>query len=335
MIRVGVVGAGGIARSGHLPAYDAHPRCRLCAVADPDPDRRKDTANDFSLSRTYETGSDLIVDEDLDAISICSPPNTHRDLFVKAAEAGYDIYCEKPFTTSLEKAEEMVSIARSQNIVTQLGYSLRFANNYQKVLTYVKNGIVGEIASVDISVLVPPPRSSWYYDPDIAGGGIVADRLAHWLDFYLALFDVDPEITDVTLRRINTDDVEDYAEIDMQFDDVSMSFTLMWVQSGVTSTTTLQNELIGTHGVLKFDRKHLEGNIRGNGVYFKHGATPTVAIGPLFQWWYDASEPFMQRPISLFVDRISGDTSIDAPTAEQGLHIMQLKDEIYDRGSDE
>lgn len=328
-LSVGVIGAGGIATAAHLPAYENHSKTNIRAVADIDEEARKTVASEYSIPETYADGETLIRNSEIDLVSICTPPNTHRDLLLTAIAEHHHIFCEKPFTTSLEDAREIREAVTNNSVKCQLGYSLRFNNNYQKVRQYIKDGLLGDIQHIDIECYVPPPSSAWYYKPSVSGGGIVADRIPHWIDYYSYLLDSEPKLKRSNLECIKTNKAEDYAIIDLQLGDIPVSLSLKWIQQGITTSTTLRNTIVASDGTIEFNRHKLEGNIRGKGFYFKNGDSPTISIGPLFNWWWKTSSDFMTAPMISFLEDLMADRSISGPTVEDGVRIMKLKNKIY------
>lgn len=331
-IQVGVVGAGEIAEVGHLPVYSSHPSIDLIAIADLDRERAKSTANNYSISRVYESGESLIKQESLDAISICTPPSTHRDLFLFAADRGIDIFCEKPFAVSAQDAEEMHEAAIQNDIDTSIGYSPRYLRNYKKVVSYIRSGLLGEVLKCGVQCIVPPPTTSWRYDPDISGGGIITDMAPHWFDFYLELFQTIPDVQNVDIDCIHTTDVEDYGSFELSFGDVDIQMTFRWLKSGMTSKAVRENRLVAEEGNIQFDRDYLEGNIKGNGVRFKRGESPFLSLGPILNLYRRVDESSHQKAVSEFVKYLSEGTG-DIVGSKRGLEVSRIKSELYDRAN--
>ena len=326
--QVGIVGAGEIAEVGHLPVYSSHSSIDVVAVADLNRERAKTVANDYGISHIYEDGQSLIDQEPLDAISICTPPSTHREFFISAAERGMDIFCEKPFALSVQDAERMHQAASQNDITTSIGYSPRYLRNYKKVASYVNTGLLGEPLEGSVRCIVPPPSTSWRYDPDVSGGGIITDMAPHWFDFYLELFETVPEVKDVNLNNIHTSDVEDYGSFELSFGDVDIDMTFRWMKSGMTSKAIRENKQVAEEGNVQFDRDYLEGNITGNGVRFKRGKAPVLSLGPLLNVYPRVNESSHQKAVSEFVEYLSKGTG-DIVGSKRGLEVSRIKSRIY------
>lgn len=328
-LSVGVVGAGEIAAVGHLPAYEADSSTTLTAVADLDRERAKAMAREFDVPAVYDSGEKLLREEEIDVLSICTPPNTHKNLFVAAANRGIDVFCEKPFATSLAAAETMHEAASRSGISTAVGYSNRHLANYRKVMAYVRNGVLGEPYNATVTCVVPPPETVWRYDPAVAGGGIVADMAPHWLDFYSELFDAEADVMMSRLDTVDTESVEDYAHFQLGFGEFTVDMTFRWAASGPTSSSVRQNQLVAENATVTFDRTTLDGNINGSGVRFKRGVSPLVSLGPLLNLWSRTDENVHRKAVSAFIDHLVRDGDAVA-TSRQALAVTRLKQEIYD-----
>jgi len=328
-LEIGIVGAGEIAKVGHLPAYDACSSTNITAVADLNRQRANAAAQTYDIPNVYESGSMLLQKESIDVLSICTPPNTHKELFIDAADRGIDIFCEKPFATSVNEAKAMHEAAASSEIKTAIGYSNRYFNNYRKVLTYANRGILGELYKATVTCFVPPPETDWRYDRSVAGGGIVADMASHWIDFYLELGDGEANVSITQVEAIDTKDVEDYANFRLIFDDYTVDMTFRWMDSGPTSSAVRQNQLMAENATISFDRTLLDGNINWNGVRFKRGVLPSVSLGPLFNFWWGAEEKFHQKSVSAFIDHIVDDKR-EVASSKRALEVTKIRQQIYE-----
>lgn len=327
-LRAGVVGVGSVARTAHLPTYADHPETNLVAVADLDEDRRTEVVSEFDIDASYSSGEVMLAEADLDVVSICTPAGTHRDLFVTAAEAGCHIYCEKPMTTDIESAKAMVEAAEAANIISQIGYTRAYVENYRRVLSLKINNLLGDIKRLKTHRVRSPPAGNWNFDPEVSGGGVVADQLGHIVDFYIRLFNTTPEVADVTLERLDVPTVEDYAEITFDFEGTLATTTLHWTPHAKNH----RNVLFGTKGLLEFNLQSLNGEIQGETIAQKYGNQPFIDLRGEFRAWWGGSNDFHDVRVRDFVDHvIDGDPETIAPV-QRGLEVTQVIDEVYDRG---
>ena len=102
-IKVGFVGAGGIARGAHMPGYLATEGVKVIAVCDIAEEVAKKFAKDFEIKNVFTDYKDLLAMDELDAISVCTPNNFHGGPTVAALEAGKHVLCEKPIAGRQER----------------------------------------------------------------------------------------------------------------------------------------------------------------------------------------------------------------------------------------
>ncbi len=101
----------------------------------------------------YDHYRKLIADKDVQAVVIATPEHTHARMFIDAANAGKDVFVEKPMCHTLEEAQAMVEAARRNNIVSQVGTQRRSCDVYMKAREIVQSGQIGQITLV---------RAFWY-----------------------------------------------------------------------------------------------------------------------------------------------------------------------------
>src|SRR5699024_5975657 len=118
--RIGVIGAGSIARA-HLDAYAAHPEVELVAVSDINLERARTTADEYGARRAYGDPHQLLADEDIDGVSICTWNNSHATWAIAAIEADKHVLVEKPLARTLAEALEIQAALAGSDRVVQVG----------------------------------------------------------------------------------------------------------------------------------------------------------------------------------------------------------------------
>jgi predicted dehydrogenase len=104
----------------------------------------------------YTNFMELLERDDIDAVVIATPDHSHAAVAVKAAEAGKDIYCEKPLALTIPEGRAMVEATRKHNRVFQTGSMQRSWPEFRQAANLVRNGAIGEIKSIKVSVGGPP-----------------------------------------------------------------------------------------------------------------------------------------------------------------------------------
>jgi len=109
--------------------------------------------NDVSV---YNDFRELLSRKDIDAVVIATPDHWHAAVAVRAAEAGKDIYCEKPLSLTVREGRAMVKATRKHNRIFQTGSMQRSWPEFRQAVEIVRNGLIGEIKSIKVNVGPPP-----------------------------------------------------------------------------------------------------------------------------------------------------------------------------------
>ena len=182
-LRVGVIGCGGIGRT-HLNAYRANGVVPV-AVADSN-QRAVDAAVAEFGGRGYPDFDELIRVGGVDAVSICTPPASHREIVVTALEAGIAVLCEKPMATSVADAEAMAVVADRTGTLLTIGFCHRFQPHVERLRDLVANGDLGTVLMFRnrFAGHLKQVEQTWFARPEVAGGGVMFDTCVHSVDLF-------------------------------------------------------------------------------------------------------------------------------------------------------
>ena len=185
MTRIGIVGAGGIARA-HADAIRSRADCRLAAVADRDIHAARRLAGPAD-ARVALTVGELLGDSD--ALIVCTPPNAHADIVIEAAHAGIPTLCEKPFAPTPSDADTMAIAAQVSGTLVTLASKFRFAAGVRAAKRLVDSGELGSIELVEnVFTTRADMANRWHADPAVSGGGVIMDNAPHAIDLVRFLF---------------------------------------------------------------------------------------------------------------------------------------------------
>ncbi|MDR2159076.1 MAG: inositol 2-dehydrogenase [Treponema sp.] len=192
-LRIGIIGAGRIGRIHAENIARFIPQAKLEGIAD-----IKLTAEQEAWARglgarivSRDPGT-LLQDPGMDAVVICSSTDTHADMIIAGAEAGKQIFCEKPVDLSVPKVKTAIAAAKKAGVKLQIGFNRRFDHNFARIREHTLAGSVGQVQLVKISSRDPAPPSPAYV---AVSGGIFIDMMIH--DFDMARFQAGSEITEV------------------------------------------------------------------------------------------------------------------------------------------
>ena len=177
-IGVAVLGAGRMGRT-HLANLAAIPHARVVVVADPDPDAAE---TGRSLGRAQRASTDpasAIHDEDVEAVVIVTPTNTHASFIEEALRAGKAIWTEKPIAGDLAETTRIVELWRELDVPLQVGFMRRFDPGYVRAKELISSGELGRIEQFRAYSrdTLPPPIEFL-----LASGGSFLDMSVHDLD---------------------------------------------------------------------------------------------------------------------------------------------------------
>lgn len=188
--RLALLGAGRIGKV-HAGAIASDPRARLVAVADahaPSAEAIANMAGDCEI-RTIE---EIEQSDDVDAVLICTPTNTHADLIERFARAGKAVFCEKPVDLSIERVRDCLKTIAETNATVMLGFNRRFDPHFQAVRGAIDDGRIGDVEMVTITSRDPGAPPPEYIT---VSGGIFRDMTIH--DFDMARYLLGEEIDSV------------------------------------------------------------------------------------------------------------------------------------------
>jgi predicted dehydrogenase len=170
----------GILSTGHISKKFADalailPDAELAAVASRDLETARKFADKYNVPKTYGTYEELAEDPDIDVIYIGTPHTFHLENSVMCMRKGKAVLCEKAFTINGSEAREMVRVAREENVFLMEAMITRHVPLIKKVLTWIKDGRIGEVRMVRASrcargVFPPGARQM---NPELGGGSLL------------------------------------------------------------------------------------------------------------------------------------------------------------------
>jgi len=239
----------------------------------------------FSEIPVYQDFRELLNRKDIDAVVIATPDHWHAAIAVRAAEAGKDIYCEKPLSLTVREGRAMVNAARKYKKVFQTGSMQRSWPEFRQTAELIRNGYIGEVKTIKVNVGTPPivynlaeekipegldwgkwlgPNESVVFNSELAppiskdvfpnwrlfrefGGGMVTDWGAHMFD-----------IVQWSLGMDDSGPVEVLAP-----DGKEIKFLTYKYENGITMTHEKWEwnnaiHFVGTEGEIKVQRKKIE-----------------------------------------------------------------------------
>ena len=323
-LRVGIIGAGNIARN-HVKGYLAA-GAQVVAIADTNPTTLETRATEWSVRHAFADFRDLLDLPGLDAVSICTPNAAHHAPTLAAAAAGKHVLCEKPISLSLTEADEMIAACHDAGVVLQVDHHLRSNRAVGRARRMIEAGELGRVTFVRLRQAhdwsgraeVPPG----FRTRALAGGGTLLDNGCHLFD--LARFlggPVEEVFARVATLKFDIE-LEDTASVSLLFE----SGALGQIETAWTATGWDQGFWIdGTKGALEYSE-------RSGRPILRHVFRDPVNVTwdePEAESWQTPAGLDHIRAVASFVAAVRGTVPV-ACTGEDGRDAVRLALASYD-----
>ena len=181
-VRVGLLGTGFVGDI-HAAALKMVPDADVVAVASPTPGKAARFAMERGIPQAFERFRDLLAVKDIDAVSLGIPNYLHAEVTIAAAKAGKHVLCEKPLCRTLAEADQMIEACAKAGVLLMYAEELCFAPKYVRAKTLVDEGALGKVFLVKQSEEHFGPHSSWFWDVNQSGGGVLLDMGCHSIEY--------------------------------------------------------------------------------------------------------------------------------------------------------
>lgn len=208
ILKIGIIGCGGIANGKHMPALKKVEGVEMVAFCDIIKERAEKAAKEYGTpdAKVYEDYKELLKDESIDVIHVCTPNRSHSFITIDALEAGKHVMCEKPMAKTSKEAQAMLEAAKRTGKKLTIGYQNRntAANIYAKKCA--DDGEFGEIYYGKALAVRRRAVPTWgvFLNEEEQGGGPLIDIGTHALDLTLWMMNnYEPEmVVGQTFRKL-------------------------------------------------------------------------------------------------------------------------------------
>lgn len=212
-IRVGIAGLGRSGWNIHVRMLkDMGDKFKIVAVTDKEVSRLEEAKN-FLGCRTYAEYEEFLQDEEVELVVVATPTHLHAAHSIAALRAGKAVVCEKPMTTNLQEADEMIRTARETGCLLTVFQNRRYSKDYVKVREVIASGKLGRIVQIRMTSNSFGRRWDWQTLREL-GGGTLNNNGIHLLDRALQLIsEKDPEIFCHLDRALTLGDADDHVKL--------------------------------------------------------------------------------------------------------------------------
>lgn len=264
-IRVGIIGTGGWARYGHIPTLQSLDGFEVVALSGRNLEKVRGYADDFNIHHAFDNADDLVNHPEVDLVVVLAPTPEHGHLAKKVIEAGKDVYSEWPLSTSTRESEEILTLAKAKDVKHVIGLQRRFSPSSRYWHDLIRQGYVGKIRAVRMSVGVDafgeimPEFAKWAVDTAnfthllSIYGGHFHDMLFHGVGFPQKLTAVSETQFPVTTIAETGETIPYNGSNEVMMIGTLPGGGLFSVQleGGQTHRTGLQIDITGTEGALR------------------------------------------------------------------------------------
>jgi predicted dehydrogenase len=198
-VRIAVLGVGFGAKV-HIPAFQSE-GLEVVALLARRRERAQQVADTYAIPHVFTDLDELLAMDDLDAVSVVTPPNLHREMVLSALASGKHVICEKPFALDVAEAKEMTEEAERTKLTAMVAHEFRYASGRMRVAELLREGYVGEPKLCEVRLFRGPtgpagtiPEFQTDKDAKTAGGGLLfspgshyVDALRHWFGEVIAV----------------------------------------------------------------------------------------------------------------------------------------------------
>lgn len=188
-VKFGVLGAGRIGQV-HARAIASVNGAELTAVADPIASAAENVRDTYGCD--VRTIDQIAGSEDVDAVVICTPTDTHADLIEQFVRAGKAVFCEKPVDLSVARVRECLKTVEAESGILMVGFQRRFDPDFMALKQAIDDGQIGDVEMVTLTSRDPGAPPADYIK---RSGGIFRDMTIH--DFDVARWLLGEEVRSV------------------------------------------------------------------------------------------------------------------------------------------
>ncbi len=328
-LKVGIIGTGWIAES-HIQSYKLQDDVEIVAAADLIPGKAEKFMKRFGVEGVhfYPSHKELIDNEELDAVSVCTYNTQHAIPTIYALEHGIPVLLEKPFSVTLEEAEAVCRAEKASGKFVSVGFQPRFDANMQMIKKIVDSGVLGKIYYIQTGGGrrrgIP---GSTFIEKSTGGIGALGDIGCYSLDMVLNaigypkpltvsgyisdFFGKNPKYNGKDAERFS---VDDFAAAFIRLEgDIILDFRIAWAMHVNTPGDTI---IFGTEGALRIPSTDCwNGSVGGPmTLYHDVAGAQTETVIPILQ--NTGKGGLFDKKIRSFLDAVKTNGPAPVPTSQ-------------------
>ncbi len=269
-MRIGILGAGGIARK-MAHTVNNMDNMTLAAIGSRNIDKAKEFAQEFSIPTAYGSYEELVADSSLDLIYVATPHSRHYEDALLCLENGRNVLCEKPFTANAKQAEELIALAESKDLFIGEAIWTRYLPMRFTLDEILASGVIGTPSYLTADLGYQINHVERLIKPELAGGALL-DLGVYTINFALMAFGNDVKEIISSCNK-NEYGVDTNNSIIMNFADGKTAM----LHSNLNALTDLRGMIYGDKGRIEFENIN---NCEGITVYLNDGTVTRYDTPP-------------------------------------------------------
>jgi predicted dehydrogenase len=193
IVKVGIIGCGGIANGKHMPSLKQLPNVQMVAFCDIIVERAEKAKAQYGTpdAKVYEDYKELLKDETIDVVHVLTPNRSHSFITVDALDAGKHVMCEKPMAINSVEAQKMLDAQKRNGKKLTIGYQSRYRADSKYLKQEALDGTFGDIYYAKATAIRRRAVPTWgvFLNEYEQGGGPLIDIGTHTLDLTLWIMD--------------------------------------------------------------------------------------------------------------------------------------------------
>ena len=257
-VRWGIIGCGEVTEKKSGPAFNEVEGSHVEAVFSRNETKARSYAERHHVRKWYTDPQELILDPDINAIYVATPPAAHTTFAIMSMRAGKPCYVEKPLAASYEDCIRINHISEQTGVRCYVAYYRRYLPYFKKVKTLINSGVLGKIMTVQVRLIAPPkPQDAqtgslpWRLQSSISGGGYFYDLAPHQIDLLQDYFGIITKAHGYKANRGGLYAVEDTVNAVMEFES-GLTASGAWCFCAHESGRDDRIEVFGSKGRLAF-----------------------------------------------------------------------------------
>lgn len=222
-LHIGIIGLGGIAQVFHLPNLKKFNDVTITALCDSDEYKLLNVGKKHKVDRLYTDPTEMLKKEKLDGLLVLTSTNLHYPILSYAVKKNIPTFVERPPVRNLDEFQTLKKIMDKSKSFVQVGVNQRFDQDFILIKDFIEKKEIGDILYANLGwlqALKAKTKSPWFFDKNIAGGGVVLDLgfvLIDLLLWMLSMQKVKSVRAKLSKTKLNKD-VEDFGAIFLNFE---------------------------------------------------------------------------------------------------------------------